>query len=183
MPDDEEKQQDNNVDVVVADFLENLRSMGVPVKDVRIDLEDNKPRFLPKPKRITKLSERLNDWQWDFEMYTDTTQLVPGLVIYVIDTIAPTDKRPYVTYRPSPRVIAEIRDSGVNNGTSFFVYNHNVVQKPEFKTLHKFNVVSELEIVYSPLTKGHAAYLCKLFNFQSRKTYLEYAKQMKERRK
>lgn len=124
--------------------------------------------------KVTKLSEDLNDapWAWNFSMYIDTTKLCPGVIVYVIGKRPPTDEKPYVTYKPEPRVVSSIHDSGVNGGTVFFTYTHQI-EKPQSITKGEkdFKVVSEEDVIYSPLTKGHAEYICKLFNLQSKRLY------------
>ena len=105
-------------------------------------------------------------------MYTDTTKLLPGFIVYVVGKREPTKDKPYITYKPEPRVIASIHDSGVNGGTVFFTYSHRVV-KPQSITKNEtdFQVIAEEDVIYSPLTKGHAEYICKLLNLQSKRLY------------
>ena len=121
---------------------------------------------------ITKLSEELNDVAWGFSFYADTTKLLPGVIVYVVGKRPPTKDKPYVTYKPEPRVITSIHDSGVNGGTVFFTYSHEIVKPQSITKSDKdFQVISEEDVVYSPLTKGHAEYICKLLNLQSKRLY------------
>ena len=133
--------------------------------------------------KVTKLSEDLNSarWAWNFDMYIDTTTLMPGVIVYVIGKRAPTDEKPYITYKPEPRVVSSIHDSGVNGGTMFFTYTHRI-EKPQSITKDEkdFTVVSEEDVIYSPLTKGHAEYICKLLNLQSKRLYDKHLLKMQQ---
>jgi len=124
--------------------------------------------------KVTKLSEELNNarWAWNFDMYIDTTKLQPGVIVYVIGKREPTPEKPYITYKPEPRVVSSIHDSGVNGGTMFFTYTHRI-EKPQSITKGEqdFTVVSDEDVIYSPLTKGHAEYICRLLNLQSKRLY------------
>ena len=122
--------------------------------------------------KITKISEELNKVKWDFTLYMDTTKLLPGFIVYVIGKRPPTAEKPYITYKPEPRVVSSIHDSGINGGTVFFTYSHRI-EKPQSITKSEtdFTVVSEEDVIYSPLTKGHAEYICKLLNLQSKRLY------------
>ena len=137
------------------------------------------PSKVNKP--IRQISEDLNAREWNFNVYTDTTAFVPGVVVYVIEKIEPSQKTPYVTYRPSARIITGIHDSGVNQGTVFFSYKHTVVVSQNLGLQSDGNkihqVISEDDVIYSPLTKGHAQHICKLLNLQSRTMYRQYLKQ------
>ena len=123
---------------------------------------------------VTKLSEEINEapWAWNFIAYTDTTKLMPGMIVYIIGQRAPTDEKPYITYKPEPRVISSIHDSGVNGGTVFFTYSHRI-EKSQSYTRGKFDfkVVADEDVIYSPLTKGHAEFICRLLNLQSKRLY------------
>ena len=122
--------------------------------------------------KITKISEDLNNLRWDFTLYTDTTKLLPGFIVYIIGKREPTKDKPYVTYKPEPRVIASIHDSGVNGGTVFFTYSHEVIKPQSITKSDKdFQIISEDDVIYSPLTKGHAEYICRLLNLQSKRLY------------
>lgn len=123
--------------------------------------------------KVTKLSEELNGSDWDFPIYTDTTKLLPGFIVYVVGKRAPTKEKPYVTYKPEPRVVSSIHDSGVNGGTVFFTYTHQIVKQPCFSNKKEidFQVIAEEDTINSPLTKGHAEYICKLLNLQSKRLY------------
>ena len=122
--------------------------------------------------KITKISEDLNNLPWDFTLYTDTTKLLPGFIVYIVGKREPTKEKPYVTYKPEPRVITSIHDSGVNGGTVFFTYSHSVIKPQSITKGEKdFQIISEDGVIYSPLTKGHAEYICKLLNLQSKRLY------------
>ena len=154
------------------EYVQYLKDQGYDCTGLETDVVvSNSPKLLPK--RITKLSEDYNDCLWDFPIYTDTTKMLPGFVCYVVVQVAPTDKKPYVTYKPSARVITQIHDTGVNQGTTFFTYDHQVTRafingKP--------TVIAEEEVIYSPLTKEHAEYVCKLLNAQSKNLYKKSVK-------
>lgn len=122
--------------------------------------------------KVTKLTEDLNDGNWNFPIYTDTTKLLPGFIVYVVGKRAPTAEKPYVTYKPEPRVVSSIHDSGVNGGTVFFTFTHEVTKPVSMKKdKNDFQIVSEEDVINSPLTKGHAEYICNLLNLQSKRLY------------
>lgn len=127
-------------------------------------------------KNVRNLTEDLNDLTSELSVFVDTTKMLPGLVCYVIEKIAPTSKKPYVTYHPVPRVITQVHDSGVNGGTIFFTYNHKISRSQNFNG--ETSVVSEDEVIYSPLTKEHADYICKLLNIQSKQVYLKHMREL-----
>ena len=93
--------------------------------------------------------------------------------------MAPTRTKPFVTYRPSPRIITQIHDNGVKGGTIFLTYEHKFVQHMNFNNTEKGygQVISETEVLYSPLTKEQADYICNLLNAQSK---ILYKQKMKE---
>ena len=174
------KDINSNVSKFANDFLKYLEDRGYDYKnlpDVNINFEQEHVDTPKKrKKRITKISEELNEQEnLDFTVFLNTTEMTPGLVCYVVESIAPTDKVPYVTYKPAPRIITQIHDSGVNQGTLFFSYSHRIV----YSTITKIpQVISEEEVIYSPLTKSHAEYICKLLNIQSKQTYMNCIKQI-----
>lgn len=150
--------------------LQNKTPEQTPdVNDVPVNTEDAVIAW----DKVTKLSEELNDSRWDFPIYTDTTKLLPGFIVYVVGKRAPTQEKPYVTYKPEPRVVSSIHDSGVNGGTVFFTYTHQIVKQPSFNNKNEINfqVIAEEDAINSPLTKGHAEYICKLLNLQSKRLY------------
>jgi len=132
------------------------------------------------PRNIQKISEDLNDCIDELEIFVHTTNMTPGLVCYTIEKIAPNPKKPYVTYCPAPRVIVQVHENGVNGGTIIMSYAHKFVKSVDFNDQKTAKVVSEDEALYTPLTKEHAIYVCKILNAQSR---LFYMKQMKEQQK
>lgn len=131
------------------------------------------------PSNITKITEDLNDYTKGINIFTDTTEMIPGLVCYTIEKIEPTDKIPYVRYRPVARVITQVHDSGVNGGTIFFSYNHNFVKSMDFNGWKTGKVFAEESVIYSPLTEQQANYICKLLNIQSRMFYHNQMKKLK----
>jgi hypothetical protein len=160
-----------------SDFMKYLEDKGfdiesyndielVPDDELKQELEDNDKDF--KMPVIRSLSEKLNK-NWEFRIFSDTTEISPGLVCYVVEKSEPTNKTPYVTYKPAPRVIVSVHNNGVNGGTVFITYEHKLSAKPDFH--QHYNIVSEYEVIYSPLTKPHAEYICKLLNFQSKQAY------------
>ncbi len=124
--------------------------------------------------KITKLSEELNEIVWRIPVYTDTTKLLPGYIVYIIGKRKPTKEKPYVTYKPEPRVISYIHDNGVNGGTTFFTFSHRIEKSQSItKDETDFQVVSEEDVIYSPHTKFMAEYICKLYNLQSKRLYVK----------
>lgn len=184
-----EKNNDNQNMAKQSDFetLESeFREKGLDVSallEMGQDIDVDDGSHMPvKQKQIRKISEELNDYSWDFEIYTDTRKILPGLVVYVIEQIAPTEKTPYVKYKPAARIITEIQDNGVNNGTLFFTYVHEIkAPAPTYNAgnLKSREVVSHPEIIYSPLTKAHAEYVCNLLNLQSKQEYMKSIKNAK----
>ena len=131
--------------------------------------------------KVDKLTEDLNDSNWKFPIYTDTTKLLPGFIVYVIGKRPPTAERPYVTYKPEPRVVSSIHDSGVNGGTVFFTYTHQIVRPVSVKKdKTDFQVVSDEDVINSPLTRGHAEYICNLLNLQSKRLYEKQLAKLKQ---
>lgn len=133
--------------------------------------------------KVTKLSEDINEapWAWNFIAYTDTTKLTAGMIVYVVGQRAPTDEKPYITYKPEPRVISSIHDSGVNGGTVFFTYSHRI-EKPQSYTRGNldFTVVSDEQEILSPLTYKHAEFICRLLNLQSKRLYDKHLLKMQQ---
>ena len=149
---------------------------GLSVSQINIDKYGNEEEVPIKlPKNLRAITENLNKLAADLTVFVDTTSMGPGLVCYTIEKIEPTTKKPYITYRPTPRVITQVHDSGVNGGTIFFSYNHKFIKSDPIKNNYK--VVSEDEVIYSPLTKQQADYICQLLNIQSK---LLYGQKMKE---
>jgi hypothetical protein len=127
------------------------------------------------PKNIRKISDEYNICISNVYAFEDTTQIKPGMVVYVVTKIDPNRKKPWVTYKPTPRIITQVHDSGVNGGTIFFTYDHNFIETP----LNGFrSVVSEDHVIYSPLTRQHADYICTLLNAQSRILYRHKMKKL-----
>jgi len=146
------------------------------LKPTGLDSQEQEKPKQEKRKVIKKLSEDLNDEMGGFAYYSDTSYLIPGLVVYVVKKIEPSKKTPWVTYRPEPRVIVSIHENGVSNGSMFWTYSHQAVGAPDFDR-NKKQVISEEETIYSPLTKKHAEYICRLLNVDSKYTYIKSKKQ------
>ena len=137
-----------------------------------------------KRRKFKKISEDMNDIvMTEFAVYTDTTQIVPGFVVYGIERVS---SKPYDKFKPVPRVITGIHDNGVNNGQFFLTYKHEFVKNPDFKgykpkgkTKEKeYMVVAREEEFFSPLTKDQAVYICDVLNFQSQQAYLDGMKKV-----
>ena len=162
-----------------SEFMEFLEEKGYDlsvVSEIEQELDINDGSYTPvKQKPIRAISEKLNDREWGFTVYTDTRKILPGLVVYIVEQIAPTTKTPYVTYKPAPRIITEIQDNGANNGAVFFTYSHKITEPTPAYTSDAMprQVVGVAEVIYSPLTKDHATYICKLLNLQSKQTYMK----------
>lgn len=169
----------NLINKIKAKRIERLEQKLAKISEAE-DNQENILDFVPGTEgqnivawdKVTKISEELNNCSWDFNIYVDTTKLLPGFIVYVIGKRTPNKEIPYITYKPEPRVITSIHDSGVNGGTVFFTYSHQVV-KPQSITKSEtdFQVIAEEDVIYSPLTKGHAEYICKLLNLQSKRLY------------
>lgn len=165
---------DNNYDCEGLAMRANLINPGT-------ENEEQEPVEIKKlPRNIRKISEDLNDCIEGLEIFSRTTNMTPGLVCYTIEKIAPNDKRHYVTYRPSPRVITQVHENGANGGTIILTYSHKFVKSVDFNGRKTGKVISEDEALYTPLTKEHALYVCKVLNAQSK---LFYIQQMKEQQK
>ena len=187
MPEQKEKKP-LDMATVESEFIEFLEEKGYDLSakiEMEQDIDTNDASYVPtKQKPIRKISEELNEREWDFDVFLDTRKIMPGMVVYVIEQIAPTEKIPYVTYKPVPRIITEVQDNGVNNGTLFLTYYHKVVSVPTYNPSQNKvpQVISESEIIYSPLTKAYAEYICKLLNLQSKQTYKQYVKMNRNQR-
>lgn len=173
-------------DTLESEFRDFLEQKGYDVSallEMVQDVDVNDGSYTPvKQKPIRRISEKLNEREWNFEIYTDTRRILVGFVVYIIEQIAPTEKIPYVTYKPAPRIITEIQDNGVNNGTVFFTYSHKITAPAPTYNSDKHDsakIVSEPEVIYSPLTKAHAEYVCKLLNLQSKQEYMKSIKNAK----
>lgn len=131
-----------------------------------VEEETQKPFKCPK---IRKLSEDLNANFRNCRIY-DPNVLTAGLIVYSIETVEPSIKCPYATYKPSIRVITGIHGTDSNNGCVFFSYKPKVSQEIKYGKKNVF-VYSEPDTFYTPLTKQQAEYICKLLNFQSKQFY------------
>ncbi|MBR3148162.1 MAG: hypothetical protein IKF41_02335 [Alphaproteobacteria bacterium] len=178
------KSPDFNPEKFQSDFTKYLKSKNYSVDDLDLQVMRATPEMMPQPdkmpepKNIKKVSQDLNKYTKAVNVFVNTTEMMPGLVCYVIEKIEPTDKTPFVRYKPSPCVITQIHDNGVNGGTIFFSYEHKLISEANFSNKQS-KVVSESKVIYSPLTKEHAIYICKLLNAQSRLFYQKAIKQQK----
>jgi len=151
------------------------------------DAENQEDEKTVKLKPIRKISEEINrdkDRWASFTIYMDTRKIKPGTVVYVIEKIEPNEKIPYVTYKPAVRIITEIQDNGVNNGTVFLTYTPKVASVSTYYTpQHNApQVISEHDVIYSPLTKAHAEFVCRLLNLQSKQKYKQYVRQIEKQK-
>lgn len=179
---------DLDTDKFQTDFVQYLKKKNYDLSGIDTSLisvevadEENGENTLPSFKGVRKVTEDLNKYVQNLTVFIDTTKMTPGLVCYVIEKIAPTDKKPYVTYRPTPRVITQIHDNGVNGGTIFFTYNHKVEKNQNF--VGTSYAVSEDQAIYSPLTKEHADYICKLLNIQSKQVYEKHMRELAKQKR
>ena len=166
-----------------ADFVQYLKAKGYSSADkiAKVSYVNSMGRMrhakkFNMSKKIPYISERLNYNIGEITMFVDTRKIDPGLVCYTIEKIEPTASRPWVKYVPSARIIAQIHDSGVNGGTMFLSYKHKVVRTGQFENAPQ--IVSEDDVFYSPLTKEHALYVCKLLNVQSKNEYIKEMKRL-----
>ena len=168
------------------EFFKYLEDQGYETGNVRLRVSDKNDKVLldsksgiSASKPIYKISEKLNDRYFDFQVYTDTTSIMPGMVVYQVAKVEPNQKTPYVTYKPTPYIIVAVHDNGVNGGTIFMTYSHKINNPFDFSKTGP-QIISEYEVIYSPLTLGQAKYICRLLNLQSRQTYkLALAKKQK----
>lgn len=165
------------------DFIQYLKNQNYDCEGMRVfankkDAEEQEEVDEVKklPTNITKISEDLNDCINGIEIFSHTINMTPGLICFTIEKIASTDKKPYVTYRPTPRVITQVHENGVNGGTIFLTYSHKLMKSSDFNGEKTARVVSEDEAIYTPLTKEHALYVCKILNAQSRLFYIQQMK-------
>lgn len=174
---------DLDTDKFQSDFLQYLKDknydlagVGASVVPVESPGDDDEEDVLSSLKNVHKITEDLNKYVHKLTVFVDTTKMMPGLVCYAIEKVAPNDKKPYVTYRSTPRVISQIHDNGVNGGTIFFTYNHKVEKNQSFTG--SSYTTSEDQAIYSPLTKEHADYICKLLNIQSKQVYEKHMREL-----
>ena len=178
---------DIDLDKFQDDFKQYLESKNYECENITLEAQHmnlaanpEKSEKLKLPGSIDKISEDLNIYTNGMDVFVDTTSMTPGLVCYTIKKIAPTSKKPYVTYKPEPRVITQVHDNGVNGGTIFLTCAHKVVKSADFNGRKDTIVVSEDEALYTPLTKEQAIYVCKILNAQSR---IFYTQQMKRQQR
>lgn len=143
-----------------------------------------KPTDIGKEKSIDKkkiskgLSEGLNEEFIDLSVQ-DTTKLVPGFVVYVIEKIEHNKVVPYDTFKPAPRMLISVYNNGVHNGTLCRAYSYTFVKNPNFEGYNKnsekdgkkYMVIAKIEEFYSPLTKKQAEIMCKKLNAESKRIY------------
>ena len=164
--------RDNNYDCEGMEMQTNIENLE--------DANEESGEQKKLPRNIQKISEDLNDCINGMEIFSHTLNMTPGLVCYTIEKIAPNDKKPYVTYRPTPRVITQVHKNGVNGGTIFLTYSHKLTKSSDFNGQKTARVVSEDEALYTPLTKEHALYVCKILNAQSRIFYMQQIKKQQK---
>ena len=161
------------------EFFQYLEDQGYETGNVRLRVSDKNDNVLldSEPEKVIssnapiyKISEKLNERYFDFNVYTDTTFIRPGMVVYQVEKSNPTAKIPYVTYKPVPYIIVSVHDNGVNGGTLFMTYSHKVSNSFDFSKSGP-QIISEYEVIYSPLTLDQAKYICRLLNLQSRQKY------------
>ena len=171
----------------VKKYLSETEAGTSHESDEYVDEEDENTNPNVKLKPIRKVSEKLNDdtdrWA-SFTVYVDTRQIKPGAVVYVIEKVEPNEKTPYVTYKPAERIVTEVQDNGVNNGTVFLTYSPKIASVSTYYTpQHNApQVISEHDVIYSPLTKAHAEFVCKLLNVQSKALYKKYVRQIEKQK-
>lgn len=180
---DDPSKLDVDLEKLQDDFVQYLKDKGYGLADkiAKVSYVDSTGRIkssekFDMSKKIPYISERLNYNIGKLCVFLDTTKMSPGLVCYTIEKIEPTASRPWVKYVPAARIIAQIHDSGVNGGTVFLSYKHKVVHAGQFEKKHQ--IVSEDDVFYSPLTKEHALYVCKLLNVQSKNEYIKEKKRL-----
>ena len=166
-----------DVDKFNDEFFQYLEDQGYETGNVHLRVSDKDNNVLldskdriSSSKPIYKISEKLNERYFDFQVYTDTTSIMPGMVVYQVEKINPTQKTPYVKYKPTPYIIVAVHDNGVNGGTLFMTYSHKTNKPFDFGNSGP-QIISEYEVIYSPLTLGQAKYVCRLLNLQSRQAY------------
>ena len=185
--DEGKKQVSSEVLEAVKKYLMETEAGISPESDEYVDEEGEDTNPNEKLKPIRKISEDLNDdaKRWaSFTVYGDTRQIKPGAVVYVVEKIEPNEKTPWVTYRPAERIITEVQDNGVNNGTVFLSYAPKVASVSTYYTpQHNApQIISEHDVIYSPLTKAHAEFVCKLLNLQSKTMYKKYVAQLSKQK-
>ena len=166
------------------EFLGFLEEKGYDINGMSASNAEPQKIKPYKRRKFKKISEDMNDIvMTEFAVYTDTTQIVPGFVVYGIEKVS---SKPYDKFKPVPRVVTGIHDNGVNNGQFFLTYRHDFVKNPDFKgykpkgkTKEKeYMVVAREEEFFSPLTKDQAIYMCDVLNLQSKQAYLEGMKKI-----
>ena len=115
------------------EFLGFLEEKGYDINGMSASNAEPQKIKPYKRRKFKKISEDMNDIvMTEFAVYTDTTQIVPGFVVYGIEKVS---SKPYDKFKPVPRVVTGIHDNGVNNGQFFLTYRHDFVKNPDFKGL------------------------------------------------
>lgn len=126
-----------------------------------------------KPKEISKEEQDRLDNEKELNslmIFSDSSQLIPGYVVYIIEEIKPNKDKPYSTFRPVPRVITQIiNSSDSKNGSVFLSYKPIIQKDPAFND--NIMVKAEEDSFYTPLTKEQATYVCKILNEQMKHYY------------
>ena len=167
-------------DKLELDFIQYLKDKNYMCADIDLllgedifgGIQKGQPEF-KMPQNIQKISEELNRCANGLETFSDKFKIAPGIICYTIDKIDPTIKKPYVTYKPVPCVVTQIHENGANGGTVFFTCSHKFVKSVDFNGNGSYTVVSEEKAFFTPLTKKHAIYVCKILNSQSRIFYMQ----------
>lgn len=113
----------------------------------------------------TDFEQELNE----IPIFLDTTSIIPGMKVYVIEKVPANPKTPYITFRAVPRIVSQVHSTGINNGTTFFSYKP--ILKTDIGTQKKVSVEVEETVFYSPLTKEQAELICKQLNLQMKHFY------------
>lgn len=157
-------------------FIQYLKDKNYSFEGVEARLMDVQDCMIPK--NIRKISEKLNEYVFKWPVYTNTTTIRPGMIVYTIDQIQPTVKKPWVSYVSTPRIITQVHDNGVNGGTVFLTYDHKFVRTMDFGETQPYKVVSEDRAIYTPYTKEVGDGVCAFLNAQSRILYRQKMKKL-----
>ena len=187
MPEEKKQVQEKKFltyDGLQQEFLGFLEEKGYDING--LSAQNTEPQKIEpyKRRKFKKISEELNYIvENEIIVYTDTTRIVPGHIVYGIEKVS---SKPYDKFRPIPRCVTGVHDNGVNNGQFFLTYMYDFIKNPDFrgykpkgKTKEKeYIVVAKEEEFFSPLTKDQAAYICDVLNSQSKQMYLEGMKKV-----
>lgn len=99
--------------------------------------------------------------------------IVPGTSVYTIEQVPPTQKRPYVTYKPAMRIVTAVQGDGTGEVALVLAYNPKFEIADNLFDKKKYCVKAQEEVIYSPLRFVHAKCICAELNAQSRQCYKE----------